>query len=327
MFRRILVPLDGSRRAEVAIPAAARLAQATHGAVILMSSIVPLTPYGPYITTPSGPASTQSSRERDQLLSYLKRVGASEALAGLTVETRVTEGPAAESILTTSESENADLIAICARGATGFHRWKLGGVSQHVVRQSDRPVLLLPDPAPGAEPTTIPDQLASVHRVLVPLDGSLFAESALPAAIAFLAALAPQTGELHALQVISPFTAETLGLHQDFLLREANERLAQRIQPLGHGSTEYLHLSLTSSTALDADAAARIIAVAEPEDDHNDGPAPQGYDLIAMATHGRTGVLRWTLGSITERVIQTTRRPMLIVRPILSETSPSDVAE
>lgn len=327
MFQRILVPLDGSRRAEVAIPAATRLAQATHGTVILMCSVVPFTPYGPYITTPSGPASTHSSHERDQLSSYLQQISASEALDGITVETRVTEGPAAESILTMSESENADLIAICARGATGFHRWKLGGVSQHVVRHSNRPVLLLPDPTPGAEPTTIPDQLASVHRILVPLDGSLFAETALPAAIALLAALAPRSGELHALQVISPFTAETLGLHQDFLLREANESLAQRIQPLEHGSTEYLRLSLTSSAVLDADAAARIIAVAEPESDSDDGTTPREYDLIAMATHGRAGVLRWTLGSITERVIQTTRRPMLIVRPILGETNPSDTTE
>jgi nucleotide-binding universal stress UspA family protein len=166
-----------------------------------------------------------------------------------------------------------------------------------------------------------------VHRVLVPLDGSLFAETALPTAIAFLAALAPQTGELHALQVVSPFTAEALGIRQDYLLREVSERLAQRIQPLREGSTEYLHLTLTSSTALDADAAARISAVADPEADSDDGPTPQGYDLIAMATHGRAGALRWTLGSITERVIQTTRRPVLIVRPILGETNPSDVTE
>lgn len=316
MFYRILVPLDGSRRAEMAAPAAARMARASHGAVILMRSIVPQTLDGPYVATPSGPASVQGSQERDAVLAYLQEVAGSEALAGARTTVHVTEGSAADSILTVSKHEQADLIAVCAHGATGYHRWKLGGVTQHVIRHAVAPVLLLPDPAPGSDPAAIVDQLTNVTRVLVPLDGSLFAETAIPLAVEMLSVLAPESGELHLLHVLSPFTAKAVGMAEQTLVRQTEQYLAQHAQQLREARTEQLRIDVTTSVVLDADAAERVIAVAEPERAPNENGAPHGYDMIVMATHGRTGVLRWTLGSIAERVIQTTRRPMLIVRPV-----------
>ncbi len=315
MFHRILVPLDGSRRAEMAVPAAARLARASHGTVMLMRSIVPLTPYGPYLSRASGPPAVQGSQERDTILTYLQEVAGNKALAGINTVFHVTEGPAADSILTMSQSEKADLIAICAHGATGYHRWKLGGVSQHVVRHAVAPVLLLPDPAPGSAPDAIVDQLANIRRILVPLDGSLLAETAIPLAVEMLSALAPETGELHLLQVLSPFTAKSLGVEDHALMQETEQYLARHAQELHAARTEQLRINVTTSVVLDADAAERVVTVAEPEREPSDEEAAQGYDMIVMATHGRTGVLRWTLGSIAERVIQATRRPMLIVRP------------
>lgn len=321
MFQRIFVPLDGSRRAEVAILAAARLARVSHGTVILMRSIVPLTPYGPYLSTPSGPATTQSSQERDDALTYLEQLAKAEALDGVQTMLRVADGPAVESILTMSQDEGADLITLCARGMTGFHRWKLGGVSQHVVRHAACPVLLLPDPAPGAEPAALTDQLARVQRVLAPLDGSLLAETAIPPAIDLLAALAPQTGTLHLLEVVSPFTAEDLHITSEALQRQANQYVERLTKQLRDTPTNQLRLTVTSSAVMDADAAERIIAVAEPEHEGGEDAHAPGYDIIVMATHGRTGMLRWTLGSITERVLQTTRLPLLIVRPVAAHAT------
>lgn len=316
MFHRILVPLDGSRRAEMATPAAARLARASHGTVMLMRSIVPLTPYGPYVTSPSGPPAVQGSQERDAVLMYLQEVAQSEALAGVHTSIYVTEGSAADSILTMSQSEKADLIAVCAHGATGYHRWKLGGVTQHVVRHAVAPVLLLPDPSPGSAPDAIVDQLAGVRRILVPLDGSMLAETAIPLAVEMLSALAPETGELHLLQVISPFTAKSLGVEEQSLVQQAEKYLTQHAHEFQSTPTEQLRLKITTEVALDADAAERVVTVAEPEREPSDEHVAQGYDMVVMATHGRTGVMRWTLGSIAERIIQTTRRPMLIVRPV-----------
>ena len=318
VFQRIFVPLDGSRRAEVAILAAARLARVSHGTVILMRSSVPLTPYDPNLSTLGGPATTHASQESDDALTYLERLSKTEALAGVQTLLRVADGPAAESILTMSQDEGADLIMLCARGMTGFHRWKLGGVSQHVVRHAVCPVLLLPDPAPGAEPDALTDQLAPIQRALVPLDGSLLAETALLPAINLLAALAPQTGALHVLEVVSPFTAEDLHLASDDLVRQANQYLERLTKQLRDTSTEQLRLTVTSSIVMDTDAAERIITVAEPEHEGGEDAHARGYDIIVMATHGRTGMVRQTLGSITERVLQTTRLPLLIVRSATS---------
>ena len=315
MFQRIVLPLDGSRRAEAAIPVAARLARASHGTVILMRAVEPLTAYGPYISRPSGPASTFSSQARDDVSSYLNRVAGDTSLAGLRVTIRVTEGAAADSILSLSRAEHADLIVMCAHGVTGPHHWKLGGVSQHVVRHALSPVLLLSEPTPGAELDASGDQLAHVLRALIPLDGSMVAEAAIPAAIELMSALAPQTGTLHLLGVVSPFTAEDLKVSEAELVERASEYLDRVAQQLRDTPTEHLRLAITSSVVVDADAAERIISVAEPEHEVGADAQAPGYDIIVMATHGRTGVARWALGSITERVLQTTKQPLLIVRP------------
>ena len=314
MFHRILVPLDGSRRAEAAIPVAAQLARATHGTVILMRSVVPLTPYGPYLTEPVGPASTVSSQQRDAVVSYLNQLTSDDDLAGLTVLTRVTEGTAADSILTLSQTEEANLIVLCAHGVTGYHRWKLGGVAQHVVRHAQTPVLLLNEYSPGSPAK----QFAKVRRALVPLDGSLLAEAAISPAIQLLAAVAPQSGRLRLLRIINPFDAEDQGAAQADLINEANAYLGRLVEQLRAARTDELRLGFDSSVVVDTDPAERILSVAEPTyNSLRETPEKAfGYDLIVMATHGRTGILRWTLGSIAERVLQATGLPLLIVRPI-----------
>lgn len=325
MFQRIVLPLDGSRRAEAAIPVAARLARAARGTVILMRAIEPLTPYGPYFSRASGPASSYSSQARDDVSSYLNRVAVDTSLAGLSVTTRVTEGSAADSILSLSQAESADLIVMCAHGVTGPHHWKLGGVSQHVVRHALSPVLLLAEPTPGAKQDASNDQLAHVLRALIPLDGSIMAEAAIPPAIELMSELAPDTGTLHLLGVVSPFTAEDLKVSETQLVEQATAYLDRVAQQLRTTPTEHLRLTITSSVAVDADAAERIISVAEPEHEEGADAHTPGYDIIVMATHGRTGVARWALGSITERVIQTARLPLLIVRPFVA-SAPAETA-
>lgn len=316
MFHRILVPLDGSHRAEAAIPVAARLARVTRGTVVLMRSIEPLTPYGPYLSGASGPATAMSSPERDSMMSYLTQAAANEALAGVQTITRVTEGSAAHSILDLSQAERIDLIALCAHGVSGYHHWKLGGVAQHVVRHAGCPVLLLSESAVDARPGAGEDQLVDVRRALIPLDGSLVAEAAIPAAVELMAALAPRGGTLHLLQVINPFTARELGVQEAELVQPASEYLTHTAQELQATPTEHLQLTVTTSVMVDTDAAERIIAVADPAYQEGAEAQAPGYDIIVMATHGRTGMLHWALGSITERVVQASKLPLLIVRPV-----------
>jgi len=315
MFQRILVPLDGSLRAEAAIPVAARIARAAHGTVILMRCIEPLTPYGPYLSAPSGPASAFSSTKRDDIAAYLMQAASHESFAGMAVMTRVTEGPAADSIVSLAESESADLVVLCAHGTTGYHRWKIGGVAQHVIRNAQCPTLLLNEFAGAQQASAAIDQMAQAESALVPLDGSALAEAAIPPAIELLAALAPRTGRLHLLMVIAPYLAKELGVSEDEVVQQTRSYVDRLTRQLRSTPTEQLRLNISASVVIDTDAADRILSVAEPQHEDSGAERAPGYDFIVMATHGRTGMLRWAMGSVTERVVQTTRLPMLIVRP------------
>lgn len=317
MFTRILVPLDGSQRAEAAIPVAARLARASHGTIILMRSVeraLFIAPVGASYTPVMVPISTDNREQSTQAARYLERMAALKTLDGLKTVIHVADGPAADSILALSQDEHADLVVMCARGVTGYHRWKLGGVTQHIAHHAQTPLLVLNELAAGAPE----DQFASVQRALIALDGSALAETAIPAAIRLMAAQAPETGTLHLLRVLSPFASEEQGTPLADLVQEANGYLQRLVERLEATPTEHLRLTLTTEVVVDADAASAILAAAEPARDASGAPDDQpalGYDMIVMATHGRTGILRWSLGSVTERVLQATELPLLIVRP------------
>jgi nucleotide-binding universal stress UspA family protein len=315
MFTRILVPLDGSRRAEIAVLTAARLARATHGTVILLRAIAPA-PSDSSLAALGSRSTVEVTQARDQAQRYVDQVANSTALVGISTLTRVVEGSAAEAVLMSASDEQADLIALCARGLSGYHHWKLGGVSQHVVRHAACPVLLLPDPSPDAIPVGLTDPLASVQRALVPLDGSPLAETALPAAVELLSALAPERGELHLLQIVDPWAVEDHRLTKQGALRPANAYLSRVADQCRAAPLQHERLTITTAAELDFDSAEHILETAQPGFDMDGAVTPeQGYDIIVMATHGRTGVLRWSVGSITERVMQMAKTPMLIVRP------------
>ena len=73
-----------------------------------------------------------------------------------------------------------------------------------------------------------------------------------------------------------------------------------------------LPLTITSSVVVNSDVAGAILQQAEPPTEAQTG---NGYALVALATHGRTGLRRWVLGSITEHILGATRLPLLMVRP------------
>ena len=75
-------------------------------------------------------------------------------------------------------------------------------------------------------------------------------------------------------------------------------------------------LMVNWSVALDQDVAGAPVQLAENGENMEGAGAFGGCSIIAIATHGRSGLQLWTIGSITERVLHTTRLPLLIVRPI-----------
>src|SRR5437867_7912484 len=120
MFKRILVPLDGSSRAEEALPVAAQLARTSGGSLVLLQVVSPPVDYWGALS--QAPYVTDRIMETDlaEAKSYLAIIAKSATLAGITLKTEVTCGVPASQILEVAEAQRVDLIALSSHGRTGF---------------------------------------------------------------------------------------------------------------------------------------------------------------------------------------------------------------
>ncbi|MGB8344633.1 MAG: universal stress protein [Ktedonobacteraceae bacterium] len=306
MFQRILVPLDGSPRAESALPVAAHIARATGGSLLLVQVIRQPIDYSGGLAPVPLLTDQVIESEMGMVKDYLKKVAASTELAGIAIRTDVSFGPPAQYLIEVIKAENIDLVVICSHGRTGFTRWALGSVAHTLVHQSTAPVLVLRQPDAGS-----PLKTGQALRALVPLDGSELAETALSPAAHLIAALAaPAQGGLHLAQVVRDVPAradERLVLAHEEALQSAKTYLAATVERW-QATAKDLHLALTASVEGDHDVASALVNLAERE-------AAGGCDLIALSTHGRGGLERWVMGSVTDRILNTTKLPMFVVRP------------
>jgi nucleotide-binding universal stress UspA family protein len=324
MYRHILVPLDGSARAESVLPMAARLARNTKGTLILVRVVSLASEYWPAITTPY-PSMAQAAVDGElaEAESYLENIASSTELAGVTVKTVTQFGPVASTILSVASSYAADLIMICSHGYSGVTRWLIGSIAEKIARYATAPVLILRE---GAE---LPLRLTAgsrALRLLVPLDGSTHAKAALEPATDLLTALAGNQVQrtLHLARIVKPANhsnkKQEAPLQNAGDLDKARRYLSLTAEQLSEGyivpGMAERHISVTWSVSPDDDVASALVNIAEH------GPSTDGLekfgpcDLIAISTHGRGGLMRWTMGSITERVLHATTLPILIVRPV-----------
>jgi nucleotide-binding universal stress UspA family protein len=141
MYRKILVPLDGSQVAEAVLPHVESLARANESEVILLR--VAVNPaYQFSMTDPSivGVLVTDMEVEAEK---YLKGVTEQLTAHGLKVSSEIAEGGTADCILKIAEEKGVDLIAMSTHGRSGIARWLIGSVADRVVRTAKVPVLLV----------------------------------------------------------------------------------------------------------------------------------------------------------------------------------------
>jgi nucleotide-binding universal stress UspA family protein len=319
MFKTILVPLDGSIRAEQALPIAARIARISGGSVVLLRVVASAVDYA--LSSLESPARLEEAVDEEitRAKEYLTTITHMAMLHGIETKTEVLPGAAALSILAIARESHANLIVMCSHGDTGFKRWMLGSVSQKVARHSPVPVLVLREGAGG--PSALHPEGPRPVRVMVTLDGSPFAEAALaPAAYLSVALSTPEQGQLHLARVLRvPNFVRGASPEVDKAIADAQDYLRRIEQQLSEGELGSLNLQVTSSVSIDTDVAAALIGLAEDGAEGENGEQVECCDGIAMATHGRGGPQRWVMGSVTERVLEATRLPLLIVRPQKTE--------
>src|SRR5260370_1085390 len=186
MFQRLLVPLDGSSGAERAIPVAASLARQTSGSLVFLHLVAPATAWQSAVARPEHEALRTRAIERVMVdaASYLAMIPAryAEALAELPTEMEIAFGTASPTLPSIARLEHIDLIVLCRHQEAGLGQWGPESIAQQVMRHSPVPLLTLNEHAQDMP------VLDGTHplRVVVPLDGSLFAETALAPALHLL---------------------------------------------------------------------------------------------------------------------------------------------
>ncbi|MFH1382530.1 MAG: universal stress protein [Chloroflexota bacterium] len=292
MYQRILVPLDGSRAAEVVLPYAEEIVTKTGAEIILVSVSETKTTdidhlYRSYL-----------ERVTEQVHDRLKSYGAKETK----VRTKVLIGKPANEIVSCADENDVDLIALASHGGSAQGSWLLGAIAGRVLRVAARPVLLVRTPASA----TARKEKRLVKKILVPLDGSKAGESALPC----LEMLAPSLGaELVLFQVVRPITvwAGVEGGAAYVVPQDEDTLKSSALEYLNGIGKQLQEKGLRTSS---------IVVLGAPAEQILDYAASNTIDLIAMATHGRSGIGRWVFGSVTDKILHAGDTAVLVVRSV-----------
>jgi nucleotide-binding universal stress UspA family protein len=291
---RILVPLDGSRVAEGALPYAEALARAT-GARISLLTVMPPLPVESVLQRFKPVRGFQRGLDRDRR-AYLKRAAAGMSDRGLETTSMLWHGNPAQTIVRIAERVAGTLVVMATHGAGGLERWMVGSVADRVMRTCARSVLLVcpTDLAETPPPVTF-------KCLLVPLDGSALAESAL----SLTGELARGAGAGVRLVRAEPHVVDVEGY--DSLVHGATDE-ADRI--LGEWAHTYLE---QAKRVLPPDVRVETAVLRNSPRVLPDYADYEQVDLVVMASHGRGGLQRATLGSVTDRMVRH-GVPTLIVR-------------
>ena len=225
---------------------------------------------------------------------YLKSVQSLQATRGIQVGTVVVEGDAAGAVVDIASQIKADIIAMSSHGYSGLTRWLLGSVAEKVLRAATCPVLVVRSRRP-------------IKRVLVPLDGSELSERSVAPAIEVAQAL---EASVTLLRVVPEFHVEQLRDLDEFEYG-LGPRLVEEMQADADSYLKRVSQPFTAQ-GLQIDCEVRFGPPATSILTYAENHA---IDLIAMATHGRTGLQRWVYGSVTEKVLRAGEYSMLVVRP------------
>ncbi len=320
MFKRVLTPLDGSKFAEAALPLAATVAKRANAALELVSAHDPLPPpsasgsEGAALAVPvqadslgAVPVTAGEVGEslREKRTTYLHDV-AGLLRKHLTVDPEVAllEGRADRAIMDRVTSEGADLVVMATHGRGPMERAWLGSIADRLVRQLPVPVLLA-RPVPGEDPDL--SKLAVLRRVLVALDGSALAEAVVEPAAWLARALDVPVMLLRAISrgmdIQSTYLPHAAAEYQKLI--EADRQEATEYLETVAGRLSELGVTVSERVVQEGAAPRIILETADPE----------GGDVVAMATHGRGGLRRLVLGSVSDKVVRAALGPVMLVRP------------
>jgi nucleotide-binding universal stress UspA family protein len=286
MFEKILLPLDGSKIAELALPYGQELAEKLGSQLLLFHVCRP-----------------EHHLQQHMHEIYLDSVA--ETLRhnpDIEVTTRIETGGPQESICALVQKNNIGLIVMTAIGASGLRVGKMiGSVADHLCRTLPIAVLLI---KPG-NPRQADVKRPLINRILLTLDGSELSKLALPVAENLAARLKVPITLFQMAQIVLPYSDD---MNNSVLIdiKKLTEFAEEQVKSdIGNLETEIRKKGLEVNH--------NVVAGVSAADEIIDAVKKTGADLIVMSTHGRSGVTRWVLGNVAERVLRHSEVPVLLV--------------
>jgi nucleotide-binding universal stress UspA family protein len=307
MFKRLLVPLDASELAEIALPYAEELAIHLGSEVILIHVRTPADvpenlDHRVYISKMA--ATTEQNVKKSPALPPGEKVKVASAMVGSLGSLT----HPAEEILDYAEKENISLIVMATHGRTGISRWALGSVANKIARASKCPVLLI---------RASSNVLESVHldKILVPLDGSKQSEAVLPYIENLASKLKTKISLLNIVEPPYHYYPSSAGLGYyggEGILRVPYTE--EELKPLKVAAEKYIK-SISEKLIAKGIKTSYQVKVGSAGEEIIKAEGEIHPDIVAMSTHGHSGFGRWEHGSIADKVLHAGNTPILLVRP------------
>jgi nucleotide-binding universal stress UspA family protein len=235
------------------------------------------------------------------LTEYLRGVATTFATGG--VRCSVERGKPADVIIEKAESDKATLVTMATHGRSGMNRFLLGSIAEKVLRGTVNPLLVV-----RATEEAKSTGEATFKSIIVPLDGSELAEGVLPMVADMAKKLDLEVELFRAYHIPYNVYAGDEGFyagHYDELLESVRDEAREYLEKKSFDLKKAGVAKLTCVTK-EGFAGDEIIALGRKTADN----------LIAMSSHGRSGMKRWVLGSVAETVVRHSGDPVLILRPV-----------
>jgi nucleotide-binding universal stress UspA family protein len=307
MYKRMLIPLDGTPMAESAIAYAKDLAGRLDLDIIILHVFTPeehslATMYRGYVERMAEIVRRESIKIQ-QITGFQSRVMVMTARGKLTV------GYPPDEILRYADENEVDFILMATHGYSGIKRWAMGSVADKVIRAAKMPVFLVR--------VGIPDEISydkwPQKTLIVPLDGSILAESVL----SHVKALAKQRGT-------QPVDVVLLGVCDQPLISSKSpetslpvggeKRVKQNMASFELESKQYLAGVKKRFKDTGLKVKSKVL-IGNPAVEIIKYSSRNPFNLIVMATHGRSGLMRWVYGSVADMVLRKGSSPIFLVRP------------
>lgn len=298
MFSRILLPLDRSALAECVLPHAVAVARAFESQVTLLH-VMDTLHQGQWRRT-LDPLNWQIRKAEAQ--TYLHNQMLRVKQAGLTTETKILEGLAAEQVVAYTSANEVQLIILSSHGQSGLSGWNVSSVVQKIVPRVCASTMIV-----RAYQPPIPEVIdLHYRRLLVPLDGSQRAECVLPV-VATLART--HQSEVMLVHVVRrpEMPRRTLPTREDV---ELADRLIERNRAEVTQYLDHLRARLTGEIQT------RVLVSEHVATTLHELVGQESIDLVVLSAHGCSGQTQWTYGSLVGNFIMHGTTSLLIMQDV-----------